>query len=80
MSVGTFDLVFEQPTQAPAQLLQFFVGPPGPALGGPDGKPVFVVENRLSEIATDPAAQAAAQQNLGLGTADPLAYYILAKA
>ena len=58
-------------------------GPPGPA--GPPG-PIgdaggaLLVTNRLSELATDPAAQADAQTNLGLGAVDPLAYYILAKA
>ena len=58
-------------------------GPPGPA--GPPG-PIgdaggaLLVTNRLSELATDPQAQADAQANLGLGTSDPLAYYILAKA
>lgn len=31
MSAGTFDLVFEQPTEAPVGLVQFFVGPRGPA-------------------------------------------------
>ena len=58
-------------------------GPPGPQ--GPAGPPghaggALLVTNRLSELATDPAAQADAQANLGLGTSDPLAYYILAKA
>ena len=58
-------------------------GPPGPR--GPAGPPgpaggALLVTNRLSELATDPAAQADAQANLGLGTSDPLAYYILAKA
>lgn len=59
------------------------VGPVGPA--GPPG-PVgdvagaLLVSNRLSELSTDPQAQVAAQANLGLGTVDPLAYYILAKA
>ena len=58
-------------------------GPPGPA--GPPG-PIgdaggaLLVTNRLSELATDPQAQADAQAHLGLGTSDPLAYYILAKA
>ena len=58
-------------------------GPPGPA--GPPG-PVgdaggaLLVNNRLAELSTDPAAQTEAQTNLGLGTVDPLAYYILAKA
>ena len=40
----------------------------------------FAIENNLAELATDPAAQEAAQTNLGLGAADPLAHYILAKA
>ena len=61
-------------------------GPPGPQ--GPAGPPgpigdaggALLVTNRLSELATDPQAQADAQANLGLGTSDPLAYYILAKA
>jgi len=61
-------------------------GPPGPQ--GPAGPPgpvgdaggALLVTNRLSELATDPQAQADAQANLGLGATDPLAYYILAKA
>ena len=61
-------------------------GPPGPP--GPPGEPgpvgdaggALLVTNRLSELAADPAAQEAAQTNLGLGAADPLAHYILAKA
>lgn len=40
----------------------------------------FAIENNLSELAADPAAQEAAQTNLGLGAADPLSHYILAKA
>lgn len=40
----------------------------------------FAIANNLSELAADPAAQEAAQTNLGLGAADPLAHYILAKA
>ena len=52
-------------------------GPPGP-IGDAGG--ALLVTNRLSEFAADPAAQADAQTNLGLGVADPLAYYILAKA
>ena len=52
-------------------------GPPGPVGGA--GVALLVV-NRLSELASDPAAQAAAQANLGLGVVDPLAYYILAKS
>lgn len=62
------------------------LGPPGPA--GPPGPPgpvgdadgALLVNNRLAELSTDPAAQAEAQTNLGLGAIDPLAYYILAKA
>lgn len=52
-------------------------GPPGPP-GDPSG--AFLVGNRLSELASDPDAQADAQHNIGLGAVDPLAYYILAKA
>ena len=52
-------------------------GPPGPP-GDPSG--AFLVANRLSELAADPTAQIDAQQNIGLGAVDPLAYYILAKA
>ena len=47
------------------------------------GKPAtgaFLIANRLSEMAADPTAQLDAQQNIGLGAVDPLAYYILAKA
>ena len=40
----------------------------------------LLAANRLSEYALDPAAQTDAQANLGLGIADPLSYYILAKA
>ncbi|WP_027996485.1 hypothetical protein [Simplicispira psychrophila] len=52
-------------------------GPPGP-VGDAGG--ALLTTNRLSEFAADPAAQADAQTNLGLGTVDPLAYYILAKS
>ena len=45
-----------------------------------DPSGAFLVTNRFSEIATNPAAQSTAQTNLGLGVSDPLAYYILAKA
>ena len=48
-------------------------GPPGP--GG-----ALLIANRLAEFSADPAAQADAQANIGLGVVDPLAYYILAKA
>lgn len=61
-------------------------GPPGPPGKKGDPGPIgdaggaFLVTERLGEIAGDRAAQEAAQQNLGLGATDPLAYYILAKA
>ena len=55
-------------------------GPPGPPGPIGDAGGALLVTNRLSELATDPQAQADAQANLGLGTSDPLAYYILAKA
>ena len=66
-------VILEKATQGPP-------GPPGPPgpVGNADG--AFLVDNRLSELASDPTAQAEAQANLGLGTTDPLAYYILAKA
>ena len=51
-------------------------GPPGSI----DPSGAFLVANRFSEIAASPAAQTAAQTNLGLGNTDPLAYYILARA
>lgn len=53
-------------------------GPPGRDADVVTG--ALTVVNRLSEFASDPAAQADAQQNIGLGAVDPLAYYILAKA
>lgn len=61
-------------------------GPPGPPGPKGDTGPIgdaggaLLVSNRLSELASDPAAQADAQTNIGLGAVDPLAYYILAKA
>ena len=55
-------------------------GPPGPRGAIGDAGGALLASNRLSELATDPAAQADAQANLGLGVVDPLAYYILAKA
>ena len=54
-------------------------GPPGPPGKNGDGSGALLVGNRLSEFDT-PAAREQAQANLGLGVADPLAYYILAKA
>ena len=55
-------------------------GPPGPRGAVGDAGGALLASNRLSELATDPAAQADAQTNIGLGAVDPLAYYILAKA
>ena len=55
-------------------------GPPGPRGAIGDAGGALLVTNRLSELASDPATQEAAQANLGLGAIDPLAYYILAKA
>jgi hypothetical protein len=55
-------------------------GPPGPRGAIGDAGGALLVTNRLSELAANPAAQEAAQANLGLGVVDPLAYYILAKS
>ena len=55
-------------------------GIPGPPGKNGDGSGALLIDNRLNEFAGDTAAQAQAQTNLGLGVADPLAYYILAKA
>lgn len=74
--------------EAPAQVVleQAMQGPPGPRgeTGPPgpigDAAGALLVSNALSELATDPATQVQAQANLGLGSVDPLAYYILAKA
>lgn len=53
-------------------------------LRGPQPSPgaagALMAANKLSELSADPAVQEAAQQHLGLGVADPLAHYILAKA
>ena len=66
----------------PAQEQQVIVeiamrGPPGK---NGDGNGALLIDNRLNEFAGDTAAQEQAQANLGLGVADPLAYYILAKS
>ena len=66
----------------PAQEQQVIVeiamqGPPGK---NGDGSGALLIDNRLSEFAGDANAQEQAQANLGLGVADPLAYYILAKS
>ena len=55
-------------------------GIPGPPGKNGDGCGALLIDNRLNEFAGDTAAQAQAQANLGLGVADPLAYYILAKS
>ena len=66
--------------EAAAQGPQGPPGPPGPRGAIGDAGGALLASNRLSELATDPAAQADAQTNIGLGAIDPLAYYILAKA
>ena len=55
-------------------------GIPGPPGKNGDGSGALLIDNRLSEFAGNSAAQEQAQTNLGLGVADPLAYYILAKS
>ena len=55
-------------------------GIPGPPGKNGGGSGALLIDNRLNEFAGDTVAQAQAQTNLGLGVADPLAYYILAKA
>ena len=55
-------------------------GVPGPPGKDGDGSGALLIDNRLNEFAGDTAAQEQAQANLGLGVADPLAYYILAKS
>ena len=70
------DVVLEQSEPEEIIITEAVQGPPGPP-GDPSG--ALLVGNRLSEFDT-PAAREQAQANLGLGVADPLAYYILAKA
>ena len=55
-------------------------GVPGPPGKTGDGSGALLIDNRLNEFAGNTAAQEQAQANLGLGVADPLAYYILAKS
>ena len=55
-------------------------GIPGPPGKDGDDSGALLVGNRLNEFAGNAAAQEQAQANLGLGVADPLAYYILAKS
>lgn len=72
------DVVVEQSEPAETIVTEGLQGPPGRdgnAAGG-----ALMAANRLSEFASDPTAQLDAQENIGLGAVDPLAYYILAKA
>ena len=62
----------QQPRELPADMGALIAGRPEPG--------AMLAVNRLSELAADPAAQADAQANIGLGAVDPLAYYILARA
>ena len=55
-------------------------GIPGPPGKDGDGSGALLIDNRLNEFAGNAVAQEQAQANLGLGVADPLAYYILAKS
>ena len=55
-------------------------GIPGPPGKNGDDSGALLIGNRLNEFAGNAAAQEQAQANLGLGVADPLAYYILAKS
>ena len=70
------DVVLEKSEPEEIIITEAVQGPPGP-IGDASG--ALLVGNRLSEFDT-PAAREQAQANLGLGVADPLAYYILAKA
>lgn len=55
-------------------------GIPGPPGKNGDDSGALLIGNRLNEFAGNTDAQTQAQANLGLGVADPLAYYILAKS
>ena len=70
------DVVLEKSEPEEIIITEAVQGPPGPP---GDASGALLVGNRLSEFDT-PAAREQAQANLGLGVADPLAYYILAKA
>lgn len=71
-------LPVESQTVVITQALQGLPGPPG--RDGAEVAGALKEANRLSEFSQDPQAQRDAQQNLGLGHVDPLAYYILAKS
>lgn len=67
--------VVTNPSSREVVVVSGIPGPPGqPAVGS------LLAANKLAELATSSETQEAAQQNLGLGLTDPLAYYILAKA
>ena len=70
------DVLVEREVDVVLEITEAVQGPPGPP---GDASGALLVGNRLSEFDT-PAAREQAQANLGLGVADPLAYYILAKA
>ena len=70
------DVVLEKSEPEEIIITEAVQGPPGPP---GDASGALLVGNRLSEFDT-PAAREQAQANLGLGVADLLAYYILAKA
>ena len=70
------DVVLEKSEPEEIIITEAVQGPPGPP---GDASGALLVGNRLSEFDT-PAAREQAQANLGLGVADPLAYYTLAKA
>lgn len=78
IEVGGPSIVVEQPVQNFIEVVT--EGPQGPSGDISQGALFLQKANRLSEFATDNAAQLEAQSNLGLGVSDPLAYYILAKA
>ena len=70
------DVVLEKSEPEEIIITEAVQGPPGPP---GDASGALLVGNRLSEFDTLVACEQA-QANLGLGVADPLAYYILAKA
>ncbi len=80
------DNVLLEPVEDLVLLQQGVQGPPGPpGKEGPQGpvgnaEGAFLVTERLGELVGDADAQAEAQGNLGLGAAEFLAYYIIAKA
>lgn len=77
VEAGQPDVLVEGATQT-ILLTEGAQGPPGRDAAEVTG--ALKESNRLSEFADDPQAQQDAQNNLGLGVVDPLAYYILAKS